>query len=167
MLVVGSPAPTPSATTQWPQPPTAPKISVALFKVKVKGPLLFQTYPLFQLNALLQLVLFVTRGYRSAGGWLNDKLVDLFLNMAVSFLLGRPPPVSPSLLHNPCCKTTPLMKRFLRILTPMMFSSQGGIPLSHKLADFIAEWDYCFRWHHEKQMAEKVLGPWPSSSRQC
>lgn len=101
---------------------------MALFKVKVKGLLPFQTYPLSKLNALLQLVLFVARGYRSAGGLLNDKLLicpSTWLYSGIVKVPTREVSTYPSLLHNPCCKVTPLMKCFLRLLPPVTFSSQA------------------------------------------
>lgn len=84
-LVIIPPAPYPSATARhWSQPLAASKSPVALFKVKVKELLPFQIYHLSKWNALLQLILFVTTGYRSAEGLHTGKLVDLSLNMAVS-----------------------------------------------------------------------------------
>lgn len=73
-------------------------------------------------------MLFVTRGYRSAGRLLNDELVDLSLDMAKSRYIvkasAREASTCPSLLLNPCGKITPLMKHFLRLSPPVTFSSQ-------------------------------------------
>jgi len=71
------------------------------------------------------LLLFVARGYSSAGG-----LLHLLISLSTRLYPGtvkapaREAPTCPSLLHNPCCKITPLMKCFLRLLPPVTFSCQ-------------------------------------------
>lgn len=126
-LVIVPPASYPSTRRHWSQPLAASKSPVSLFKVKVKELLPFQTYHLSKLNALLQLILFVTTGYRSAGGLYTGKLVDCpsaWLYPGILKAPAREVSIYPFLLHNPGCKITALIKCFLMLLPPAAFSSQ-------------------------------------------